>query len=973
MTTVIANSALLSLTSLLLSSDDKYLPAGAHFRWAISPDMGFPYAGFRLRMRPAPTWPWPKDQIKMVFFSRNNIATSMAGVHISDAPIRVNSARVTNQYFLTCDENMSMRFCHEQREREDPLFAPWVRFAVMLRKRPGLKGRLPSTRTPIKTFTTINPTPVIKGEILNNTPNIKLRDNIWRIFEPKGGSGEKVHIKGLTKLAGEDVIVTEHRTYFDQLPHLNLGKLDERVAIISGNELHAVTLELDDGLEVIGIAYCTAQQAHDTTGWETIAWQQPLCKPGTADVAAPMDAKQLASERLKAMRPLRRPADPYFNPAAPPISQENHQSFEKSAIDDIYKMAQALTNAFRMEIDNKVPPGSVMVADVDEDTSASSDKGRMDFPFHGLLQTGAFADHVAAMLGLGFYKKFNANPTRKFDFEVEAIVPVMWLYIACMSPQMRKNIDLSRVPSSLITPGGKREVFDSPPIGFVRLVAFNINRNFSTSQPVLAPTISVQIVPDPSRLPVQARVSIEIFPQASNLRSLLWRDDGHSNGPVPIGPVDPVAKLLVPMLANPHGVCRAHDNDLVRYGTVKYLAINIDSFGRASEPEDISALVKDNSPPVAPGRPVIKPGYPSSLDPNRFPDVIATFDWTDAMMAASPDVVRFHLLWRRGSVDSATVEAQPDGRISIEWPVPPSQKIETFTGGIRIINDVDIRAQRSGQRHEWTMICLAEDAAGNVSVPSSPAHEVVIEPVMPPPPVQLPEPQWTAWPDAIGDARYRIHWTVPSGATGARISSASENRILKLAGVDRASHLRLSSSERASALKELAVNTPNAFVPEAPVYPATSTSHDIVLKADSRDYRVVIVEFMSQTGQKAPWPQLPAQKDVFAIIRARSSPILDAPIMRVERQNNRFFLSAITSETGTVEIFALTDPAQAKDVAIMNPVKVISTADEELVEHVPSLPAANPSRWVGYACRLLLDNKQKSPLSEIIWREVPSR
>lgn len=150
MTTVLANSALLSLSSLLLSDEDDFLPAGAHLRWAISPDLGFPYAGFRIRVRPAPSWPWPKDQNRTVFFSRQNVATSAAGVHISDAPIRVSGASVTDNYWLACEQGAPMRFSHEQREREDPLFAPWVRFAVILGQRPSSPPTPPPPPAPLR-------------------------------------------------------------------------------------------------------------------------------------------------------------------------------------------------------------------------------------------------------------------------------------------------------------------------------------------------------------------------------------------------------------------------------------------------------------------------------------------------------------------------------------------------------------------------------------------------------------------------------------------------------------------------------------------------------------------------------------------------------------------------------------------------------------------------------------------------------
>lgn len=1016
MTTVIANSALLSLSSLLLSDKDDCLPAGAHLRWAISPDLGFPYTGFRIRMRPAPRWPWPKDQNRTVFFSRQNVATSAAGVHISDAPIRVSDASVTDNYWLACEQGAPMRFSHEQREREDPLFAPWVRFAVILGQRqsspltppsppapppppvgpvkppinvrpvPGLREEVPpgtirpgildklkpavtpdrvspqiSPIKPLTPVTVVTRAPIISAEILKKVPDLKRVGDRVPIVPPKGATGQIVLIKGLTRRDGEELVVDERNIRFDDLPHLNPGKPTERVAIVSGDELHAVTVDLEEGLEVMGIAYCTVEQAHRSTGWKTIAWQQPLCDPDTADVAAPADVRRLASQRLRAMRPLRRPAHPAFDPAGPVLSASDHERFEEQLLGDAMKLAGTMTRAFRMEIDNKVPPGQVTVTDVDDNAGAGSDQGSIDLPFHGLLQAGAFADHVAAMLGLGLYERMTAGPGQEFDFEVEAIIPTVWLSLATQPSQQRKDAMLSRIPSRLISPGTSQQVFDHPPAGFVSLVAFNIDRAFSASQPVPTPVMSVETNADPSLTPIQARASITLYPQEPSLRPLLWREQGR--GSVTIGPEDPMTGLLVPALANHHGACRSDDRDLPGYGMVTYRAINIDSFGRASPSASASITIEDKTLPVAPGRPVIHPGQPSPTDFNHFPHVKVTFDWTDAMKNAAPDVVRFHLLWRAGSVDAGAVEQQPDGRLSIDWPAVANQNVEVFAGGVRIICRVDIRAQEDGLRHEWTMVCVSEDSAGNLSAPSSPTHQVVVPPLMPPAPVQPPEPQWTTWPDTAGDTRYRMKWTVPAGAAGARVSSASESRIVNLAGIDRAAHYALAPHQRADALKALATQSSNAFVPEAPVYPVTSTSHDIVLKAGSTDLRVVLVEFVSKTGQKAPWPE---QKEAFAVVRARPAPVLDAPLMQVQRDGEGMLLSAVTAQQGTIEIFALTNPAQAEAIAVMPPLGMIST-DGETVRHVPE---ANFARWVGYACRLLAADGRKSGLSDIVWREL---
>lgn len=914
MSIIVADASLLALSSLLLTEDETCLRAGTHLRWTVSPELGLPYAGFRVRMRPAPRWPWPEG--KTVRFTRTNVATSMAGVHIAGAPLRVRDAVVLPGFTLTCNARKPIKFVYEQREHSEPLFQPWTRFAVILRAQPGAENQI-------------------------------------------------VRIQGFVRRSGAEAPLNDIQQRFGQLPSAENGQLDERVATITGDELHAVNLTIDSRLEVIGVRYCTAQEQHFAGGWKQLAWLPPLCEPGTANVAAPQNARQLALERLVASRPRRRPADPAFVSSDPILTLAEHERFEGRIMLAVDDLAASVTRAFRKEIDDKVPPGLITADDVAGDPSAGGAQGSIGLPFHGMVQAGSFANHVAAILGLAHFDDFPVIADREYDFEVEAVVSVFWLMAARTPVHVRKKIDLSQVPAALIAPDTSRYTFERSQTGFVNLVAFNIARRSGPAKPLASPALQAQVETDPARGPVQARVNIKIAPQSVGLRPILRRLD--INAAVPIGPIDWSSRLLIPAIPGTHNICQVVDTKLATYGITTYQAVNIDQFGRASAGESASVDVRDTVPPSAPGRPEIVPGEAVPADSNQFPQSQVAFTWTDAMAAAAPDLARFYIVWRAGHHTAEEVMAQPGGQTVIAWPLSSSQLVERSASGIRVLVAIDATAARSVHRREWTVICLAEDTLGNRSVPSSPGHVVVLDEIRPAAPAQPPEPQWTAWPDEKGEARFRLRWIYPAGASAARISSASESRILRMAQVDAAAHRSLSPPDRAFALKTLAVATPNAFVAEAPAYPISEKVHDVVLQAGSDDYKAVLVEYIGQTGQKAPWPTSP---DAFAVIRSRPVATLPTPSLVVERDGRDFLISVSSTVAGASHVFAFHDARQAKQLEILTPIASILADSMGQIRHSPVVVAQTKRRWIGFGVRIEAADGRKSSLSPIIWREM---
>src|SRR5690606_34007747 len=129
--TVRSDASLLSLSALAMDKPDDHLPAGAHLRWHLDPALGHPYAGFRLRRRPSPAWPWDKSEAFTAIFSKDTVATSADGIHLRYAPLRIEQAELAPDFTPRTKGQQPMRFVYEAREANDPPRQGFVRFAVL--------------------------------------------------------------------------------------------------------------------------------------------------------------------------------------------------------------------------------------------------------------------------------------------------------------------------------------------------------------------------------------------------------------------------------------------------------------------------------------------------------------------------------------------------------------------------------------------------------------------------------------------------------------------------------------------------------------------------------------------------------------------------------------------------------------------------------------------------------------------------
>lgn len=922
MSEVLADAGMLSLTALTLKKDeDRFLPGGTHLRWHLSPELGLPHAGFRIRRRPAPVWPWPKSETRKVGLTRHNVATSAAGVHFTNVPMRVENAIVTSDFGLRCQSRQPMRFFYEQREQHDPNFQPWVRFAVVL------ESERRFARTQVK-------------------------------------------LRGFARHGERTIEVAEMRKPFRSLPIVHHRGKMRRAIYISAAEMQSVWLEFGEGLVVREIRYCTADFLHQQRDWETLTVLPPLCQERTPDVVSPGNLRQMAFQRLRDLRPLRRPTDPAAPGKGKQLSTRDHLLFARGLLRQAETLAQSISTAFKTEITNKQPPGTITVSEVDNSPLVSSNgmEGDMSIPFYGLLQASAFDSHTAALLGLAYHDESGwqdsevENETYDgWDYAVDAVVSSLWLYLAQMTPEARSNANLERVPKALLAHGNEADIWNQEPPGFKRVFACALNQKTGVAKPVQVPGVQASDQPDATNSPVQASVTVSLLMRNRGVRPLLWRKDGREIKV--LSPKDPVTGLLSPAMANGQQVMTFSDNSLNQYGLKRYQAVNIDLFGRASEIATATCRVKDQVAPPAPSSLTIQLGESDPADENAFSAATVSFRWTDTMNASAQDLEKFHIYWRSGFWDADDVVASPESTVSIGWPLDASQRHDRENNGLTIYHELTMKTERNQHRRQVTAVCVAEDASGNLSQPSQAVQAVLVDEIKPLPPAQPDEPQWTAWPDANMEARWRCRWSLPSNATAARISTASETRLLNLAGVDKQHHYAQPPNERAMALKQLAVTTPQAFTPEALGYPADISHHDVVLKAGSRDFKVVVVEYIGATGQKSDWP---ANSDSFAVIRARSLEPLSVPGLRVSIDNNEASLELTTNGQGEVEIYAVYGPTELAKLAFLAPIATLAVDQLSALQHQPDTDA----EWVGYVARLSHPSGRFSEYSAPVWRQI---
>jgi hypothetical protein len=202
--------------------------------------------------------------------------------------------------------------------------------------------------------------------------------------------------------------------------------------------------------------------------------------------------------------------------------------------------------------------------------------------------------------------------------------------------------------------------------------------------------LRVDVIPDPTRTPVQARVRVHwapgttaLFEAPDRVRVLHAFTRASSDGDVLLHHRDHESKLLTPHLPTPYGDPQPRfnivDRALPSYGVHTWKIAAMDLFGRVSPDAAVSTDVRDTIPPPSPANVAVQLLGDATAGPS-WTAVVVAFDWVPAFAALAPDLAVFEIRLKQGLVSSAdaplpttwgqleTTPGSTAGPVAIEWP-----------------------------------------------------------------------------------------------------------------------------------------------------------------------------------------------------------------------------------------------------------------------------------------------------------------
>ena len=302
------------------------------------------------------------------------------------------------------------------------------------------------------------------------------------------------------------------------------------------------------------------------------------------------------------------------------------------------------------------------------------------------LLYGASADpQVARELGLAALDI--DDPGGIYDYAVEAGFATLWAQWVLQPRIARERADRLRAELA----GRPAEWKDRREFAPFSIASLITGLEQADAVSIEAPAdLRVDVVPDATRQPVQARVRVHwargaatLFEAPDRVRMLHAFARASDGGDVLLHHRDDENKLLAPHLPTPYGEPEARFNLVDRavpsYGEHIWKITAMDLFGRVSPAAAISTDVRDTIPPPAPGTVDVRLLGNATTGPSWTAVVIA-FDWLPAHEAIAPDLAAFELHLRQGVVSSAdaplptswgrfeTTPGSVAGAVRIAWP-----------------------------------------------------------------------------------------------------------------------------------------------------------------------------------------------------------------------------------------------------------------------------------------------------------------
>lgn len=966
------------------STGDRDLPDGRHLRWIFHRLLGFPRSGFKLMRRPsllaldfdAPSQGSPPvnaqltRQLELGNGARIRFAS---GLTVSKAGGFVyGPADSGGQLLLKLDDRIvSLDFGAEGTPiptagelLSNP--AAYVLLTIARRARTGVvvaTGSYDGRPTPRR----VDRAAVgadLRSHIADLAADVTLVGTVERMLS----SGERI--------AGRGAVLRRDARAFAELVRRNLRPRWPGPPILDTNAFVTETLLLHGGLlehvelrgrdaQLVRVQWISARDLLAAPGWtELNRYFLPLTDaPELYPDWSPESGEKIAAHRLEKGAPLRQPPwdredggnPPHLLPSA---AASVMQSLEARYLGAEFKAVDiAMREFLRGELTQIVPQALVQVTERLE-PEAGDDTGpdAMDVtvsPFD-LLYAASADPQVARELGLSAVDA--EDPGGIYDYAVEAGFAALWAQWVLQPRLARQRAEELRADLGGNLAGWKdRREFR----GFS--VASLITGLKQTDAVSIEPPadLHADVIPDPIRQPVQARVRVHwarsaltLFEAPDRVRILHAFTRAADDGQVLLHHRDDESKLLAPHLPTPYGEPEARFNLIDRtvpsYGEHTWTLAAMDLFGRVSPEAAISADVRDTIAPPAPANAAVQLPGDATTAP-AWTAAVVEFDWLPAHETLAPDLAAFEVHLRQGSLSSADeaipstwghLETTPGavaGPIRIQWPglaaVNLPAGVSTVAsatpiadGGTRItvrISPIAIPFEASGYARVAAGI-RAIDGWDNASGFAVGRAERVDLSVPPPPSFDAQAERATA-PDAQNRAWFSVPLPSIPGTT-VRVLRATSVSLLAASGTSADDFAALSEPQQVGMLRTLSVTHREPFATdhEQPV-PANGGGYPLELGGSDRGLTVVHLALESRTGTRSVWPASPAP---FLVIAVPFSPAPPPPLVSELRLGDRSVsLSVardITGATRSLALYRARTAADAADIRRMRPISQVT-------------------------------------------------
>lgn len=958
------------------SIDDPDIDDGRHLRWMFHRLLGFPRTGFELRRRPSlvdsdfnphePGMPslyvQPTRQPNLGTGTRIRFSN---GLTVSKVDGFTYGPPESSSALTIAGKPLKLDFGAEGSPPREPRSNPaaYVLLTIARRSRTGS---------------------VIARGYYDARPRLRLVDQAGISSDSRFDLGDLSDIRTVgnsrrafssaDRSSGEGAIVRR-----DSLAHESIVRRGLEVRSRAENQANPFvyqTLLLHGGLlehiqitgfesYLVEVKWITTENLIAAGGWRVLdTYYLPLThEPALYPHWTTEDNEEVARKRLQTSPLKRQPPWDREDGGTPPlllnsVSTSVFNSLRKRYLGiEFRRVEDAMHTFLKGELTEIVPQALVTTTETltpeEGDESGPEPMDVTISPFD--LLYGASADpSVARELGLSMVDR--SNPNGIYDYAVHAGFSLLWLRWILTNKDARETAQRMREELGGALANLERREFAPVWISSV------ITGLKQTAAVKLEPPsgVAAEVIPDATRLPVQARVRINwprgranLFEAPNQTRVLHVFKRESDAGDVLLHHRDDDNKLLAPHLPTPYGYTEQRlnltDRQVPNYGVHTWKIAAMDLFGRLSDDAVISTNVRDTLAPPPPAN--VQAVLEGDATTGAWTKLVVGFDWLPSHESVAPDFSFFELHVRQGLLNDTQaplpatwgkLEMTPGstaGPIRIFFAGPGVTHVPAGITANVSATDLDVGGKRvtvelspvacpfdsTGYAHLAAAVRAFDEWDNTSGFAVARAERVDLS--VPPPPDFGGEPNRTTRPDAQNRSWFRFPIPVVPGAS-VRVLRASSVALLSASNTEPADFAALSEHDQVGMLRTLSVvhREPFATDHEQPL-PANGTPHLMEFNGFDRGLTVVTALMMNAAGAQSTWPSSPT---AFMVIKvARDVPPPAPLISEVRAGDGGVVLSIAPDDTGltrSLAVYRARSEADASDVRRMRPVREVPVA-----------------------------------------------